>query len=174
MGSNFSKSEELAQKEKKIRLEIEDWLVLRNNTITELSRVADELDDIHKKATYSKIFGGIAGAVGGGLALGGLALSFFTGGASLFITGTGLTIAAGGGVTATLAEVVEFLKKKTRVDAAQKALEADKARQAELLSQIESTIDTSDIDNTQKSRVLSSLKVFVDGIQKLWVSGFRV
>lgn len=174
MGVNFSRSAELAEKEKEIKLEIDDWVQLRNQTIYELSRVANELDQLHKKATYSKIIGGVAGAVGGGIALGGLALSFFTGGASLFITGTGLTIAAGGGVTATVAEVVEYLKKRTRVDAAQKALEEDKKVQAQLLDKIETTIDTSDIEAEHKSRVKSSLKAFVDGIQKLWVSGVRV
>lgn len=174
MGVNFSRSAELAEKEKEIKLEIDDWVQLRNQTIYELSRVANELDQLHKQATYSKIIGGVAGAVGGGIALGGLALSFFTGGASLFITGTGLTIAAGGGVTATVAEVVEYLKKRTRVDAAQKALEEDKKVQAQLLDKIETTIDTSDIEAEHKSRVKSSLKAFVDGIQKLWVSGVRV
>lgn len=174
MGLSFSKSADLAEKEKQIQLEIGDWVALRNTTITELSRVADELDLLHKRATYSKIAGGVAGAVGGGIALGGLALSFFTGGASLFLTGTGLTIAAGGGVTATVAEVVEYLKKRTRVDAAQSALEQDKKVQAQLLAKIESTIDTSDIEAEHKSRVKTSLKAFVDGMQKLWVSGLRV
>ena len=68
MGLSFSKSAELAEKEKQIQLEIDDWVVLRNNTISELSRVADELDLLHKRATYSKIAGGVAGAVGGGIA----------------------------------------------------------------------------------------------------------
>lgn len=174
MGASFVKSAELKDKEKEINLEIEDWICLRNNTITELSRVADELDALHKKATYSKILGGLAGAVGGGIALSALALSFFTGGSSLFLTGTGLTIAASGGVTATLAEIVEYLKKKTRVDAAQKALEEDKAAQAALLTKIEATIDTCDINTEQRDRVKSSLKSFVEGIHKLWISGMRV
>jgi len=174
MGLIITKSAEVEKKEQQIKLEIEDWLELRNKTIQELSRVADELDSLHKKATYSKIAGGIAGAIGGGLALGGLALTFFTGGASLFLTGTGLTVAAGGGVTATLAEIVEYLKKKTRVDEAQKALEHDKTVQTALFTKIENTIDTSDIDTEQKHKVRSNLKSLVDGIQKLWVSGVRV
>lgn len=174
MGVKFSSSSSFSENEQQINFQIEDWITLRNNTITELLRVADELDDLHKKATYSKILGGVAGAFGGGLALSGLALSFFTGGSSLLLTGTGLTIAAGGGVTASVAEIVEYLKKKTRVDAAQKALEIDKAAQAALLSKIEATIDTCDIESEEKKRVKSSLKSFVDGLQKLWVSGVRV
>ena len=174
MGLKIS-SPSLSKKEQQIGLEIEDWIKLRNNTIKELLRVANELDDLHKKAAYSKIAGGLAGLVGGGLVVGGLAFSFFTGGTSLFLTGTGVTLAAGGGVTATIAEVVEHLKKKTRVDAAQKALEADKAAQATLLSNIETTIETSDdIGPDEKSRVKSSLKSFVDSIQKVWVSGFKM
>ncbi|XP_067946670.1 apolipoprotein L3-like [Watersipora subatra] len=174
MGIKFSKSTELTENEKQLSFLIEDWITLRNKTICELSRVADELDDIHKKATYSKIAGGVAGAVGGGLAVTALALSFFTGGTSLLLAGTGLTIAAGGGVTATLAEVVEYLKKKTRVDSAQKALEIDKSAQAELLSKIETTIDTSNIGKDDKAKAKIGLTSFIDGLQLLWASGLRI
>lgn len=176
MGFTFSKAQAdaVTEKEKEIKQEIEDWIQLRNNTIAELTRVADELDDLHKKATYSKIAGGVAGVVGGGIALAGLALSFFTGGTSLFLTGSGLTIAAGGGVTATLAEVVEYLKNKTKVDAAQKALEEDKKVQAALLKKIEESVETSDVDEEVKSRFQRNLHSFVDGVQRLWFSGVKM
>lgn len=174
MGLIFSKGEKVTQEEKEIAQEIEEWIVLRNNTIIELTRVADELDSLHRKATYSKLAGGIAGAIGGGIALGGLVMSLFTGGTSLLLTGTGLTIAAGGGVTATVAEVVEFVKKKTRVDAAQKALEQDKAVQAQLLAKIENTVDTVQLDIAERRKLKANLKTFLDGVQKLWFSGMKM
>jgi len=171
MGISTSKSQEVLEKEKEIKVEIEEWISLRNETIKELNRVADELDSLHKKATYSKIAGGFAGAVGGAVALGGLVMAFVTGGTSLAITGAGISLAASGGVAATAAEVVEYLKKRTRVNTAQKALEDDRKRQNELLEKIEATIDKSDIDQEQKNRARVSLKSVVDGIKKMWSSG---
>lgn len=169
-----SRYKQLSETEKELSVEVEEWLQLRQRTINELSRVANELDSLHKTATYSKIAGGIAGAIGGGIALSGLALSFFTGGTSLFLTGTGLTIAAGGGVTATVAEIVEYLKKRTRIDCAQKALEKDKTAQAALLSKVEKTIDTSDFEPVQKDKVKARLRDFVDSVQKVWFSGIKM
>uniref|UniRef100_A0A8C5Q7K2 Apolipoprotein L3 n=2 Tax=Leptobrachium leishanense TaxID=445787 RepID=A0A8C5Q7K2_9ANUR len=74
--------------------------------ITELSSIADEVDNFHRKAVITNVVGSSVGIAGGVATIAGL-LSLFTFGASLAITGISVGAAAVGAVTSATASIVD-------------------------------------------------------------------
>ncbi len=67
---------------------------------------------MHKATTVGSLVGSSMGAAGGIAALTGLALSFFTFGASLVVSGVGLAVGITGGVTGAVCNITNMIKQK--------------------------------------------------------------
>ncbi|KAL1250555.1 hypothetical protein QQF64_018351 [Cirrhinus molitorella] len=77
--------------------------------IKDLNDITNELESIHKATTVGSLVGSSVGAAGGIAALVGLALSFFTFGASLAITGVGVAVGIAGGVTGAACNITNMI-----------------------------------------------------------------
>ncbi|XP_030046196.1 apolipoprotein L domain-containing protein 1-like [Microcaecilia unicolor] len=87
--------------------------------IAELRQIADNIDEFHYGATVASITGSAVSAAGGITSVVGLALTPFTFGASLIVTGVGLGVAALGGATsatATISDTVKDNKERKKVE----------------------------------------------------------
>ncbi len=80
------------------------------NKVKELNGITDELESVHKATTVGSLVGSSMGAAGGIAALTGLALSFFTFGASLVVSGVGLAVGIAGGVTGAVCNITNMIK----------------------------------------------------------------
>ncbi|XP_058639049.1 uncharacterized protein LOC131544680 [Onychostoma macrolepis] len=80
--------------------------------VKELNGITDELESMHKATTVGSLVGSSMGAAGGIAALTGLALSFFTFGVSLAVTGVGLAVGITGGVTGAVCNITNMIKQK--------------------------------------------------------------
>ncbi|XP_069083380.1 apolipoprotein L3-like [Pleurodeles waltl] len=81
-----------------------------------LRRIADDLDDFHRKSTEWNFFGSIAGVTGGLLGLGGLLLAPVTAGVSLVAVGAGFGASAVGGTVAAGAILADAINSKIDQD----------------------------------------------------------
>ncbi|KAM3930006.1 apolipoprotein L4-like [Leptodactylus fuscus] len=82
--------------------------------ITEMTTIADELDNFHRGATIASVTGSSVGVAGGITTIVGLALAPFTLGASLIVSGVGLGVAIAGGVTGAGASIADTVNIKTK------------------------------------------------------------
>uniref|UniRef100_UPI0037E9ABC9 serine/threonine-protein kinase Nek11-like n=1 Tax=Semicossyphus pulcher TaxID=241346 RepID=UPI0037E9ABC9 len=77
--------------------------------LVKLKAVADNLERVHTGTTIGSLAGGVVGAAGGIATIVGLALSPFTMGASLIVTGTGVAVSVAGGVTAGASNITNMV-----------------------------------------------------------------
>lgn len=84
--------------------------------IRQLKKIINELETLHRKGTIGSLSGGVIGAAGGITTIVGLALTPFTLGASLIVTGFGLGVAVAGGITGATSNIVKMVKKKSFQD----------------------------------------------------------
>ncbi|KAL2079168.1 hypothetical protein ACEWY4_024912 [Coilia grayii] len=80
--------------------------------ISELEKITEELETMHRRATIGGLAGGVIGAAGGVASLVGLALAPFTFGTSLIVTGVGVGVATAGGVTGAASNITKMTKSK--------------------------------------------------------------
>ena len=117
--------------------EYEDWIRIRKETVANLHEIADYIESVSRRTGWAKAIGSGSGALAGGLTLVGGILTIASAGAALpvLLAGTGLGIASGVGGGA--AAVTEKIIKSRQMDAARKALEADKLATTHLETQLE-------------------------------------
>ncbi|RXM99846.1 Apolipoprotein L3 [Acipenser ruthenus] len=82
--------------------------------LTELNRIADELDEDDRKATIAKTTGSSVSVVGGVMAIAGLALAPFTCGATLELTVAGAEVTVAGGVTNVGIEIAKGVRARDK------------------------------------------------------------
>ncbi len=82
-------------------------------TLEELRAVADDLERVHFNTTVGSLTGGVIGLAGGITSIAGLILSPFTLGASLIVTGVGISAAVAGGVTAGASNITNMVNQQT-------------------------------------------------------------
>ncbi|XP_067834596.1 apolipoprotein L3-like, partial [Heptranchias perlo] len=97
--------------------EMERFLILfpgfkirTEKSITQLRRVADDIDTCHRCASVATVVGSGTSAVGGTLLVAGLLAAPFTGGISLLLTGAGVV----GGITSASASITETMMNKSK------------------------------------------------------------
>ncbi|XDV53580.1 hypothetical protein PO909_022051, partial [Leuciscus waleckii] len=83
-----------------------------NSKIKDLKGITDDLEAMHKATTVSSLVGSCVGAAGGVTALVGLALSFFTFGLSLVVSGVGVGVGIAGGITGATANITNMIQQK--------------------------------------------------------------
>ncbi len=83
------------------------------STLEELRAVADDLERVHFNTTVGSLTGGVIGLAGGITSIAGLILSPFTLGASLIVTGVGISAAVAGGVTAGASNITNMVNQQT-------------------------------------------------------------
>ncbi len=103
--SSFQLKEEFLSK-------MPEWKTLRQQTIDELYKIADECDSLHKDCNIANVTGSSVGAAGGIMALGGILLAPFTFGGSLSLTVAGAATGVAGAATNITTSVVESSKMK--------------------------------------------------------------
>ncbi|XP_073763980.1 serine/threonine-protein kinase Nek1 isoform X2 [Danio rerio] len=84
-----------------------------NKSLDELRTLADDLEKIHFNTTVGSLSGGVIGLVGGILSVVGLALTPFTLGASLIVTGVGIGVATAGGVASGVSNVTKMVNQRS-------------------------------------------------------------
>lgn len=77
-----------------------------------LKKAITQLESAHKRTTIVSLSGGVISAVGGFASVVGVILAPFTFGASLAVTGVGVTVAAVGGITGVASNVSKVTRKK--------------------------------------------------------------
>ncbi|KAK6167323.1 hypothetical protein SNE40_021383 [Patella caerulea] len=112
----------------------EQWLRVRNTSLTQLTSLAEDLDTHHTNVNKVSLAGSSVSAVGGVSFCAGLILAPFTGGLSTALTIGGAAASFGGGVTAFGASLTEFGITFARCKQIQNVLELDKARTETLIS----------------------------------------
>ena len=125
-------------------LALEQMVHYRIETLSQLNRIADELDKRHRVGNIVKVAGTATGTAGSAVAATAVALAPFTGGSTLvFMVGGGL-VAALGSLTAIGAQVTEKVYEKVDLEKVQQAVDRDKAqceRVLELWKEFESYCD---------------------------------
>ncbi|XP_041096284.1 cingulin-like [Polyodon spathula] len=82
--------------------------------LTELNRIADELDEGDRKATIAKTIGSSVSVVGGVMAVAGLALALFTWGATLGLVPAGAGVTVTGGVFNVSVEIAKGVRARDK------------------------------------------------------------
>ncbi|XP_078539618.1 apolipoprotein L3-like [Lissotriton helveticus] len=124
--SLFTNLKQVLQEEEKLR-----------ETAETLQRIAADLDIFHRNATKVNFLGSLWGVSGGALALGGLVLAPFTGGASLVVAGAGLGVSTLGGVTSAGASVVNAINSKMDKDKVEALMKECQTRLEKIKQNIE-------------------------------------
>ena len=101
------------------------WLETRNNSISKLEELADNLDTHHKNVNITNITASSVGVAGGVLAATGAVLSFFTAGLAAPLAVVGTSMAISSGVTSIGASLAEYGITKDRCNDAQKVHDDD-------------------------------------------------
>ena len=103
------------------------WSSKRKSTVDQIRSIANELDDLHKKVNMVTITGASVSAAGAGIAIAGLALAPFSGGATAVIgTPVGAGLGAVGGVTSAGASFIEIVESTGSLATVIKAIFDDK------------------------------------------------
>ncbi|XP_063297730.1 apolipoprotein L6-like [Pelobates fuscus] len=119
------------------------YLTKSEQCITELRRIADDVDIFHKRVTITNIAGSSVGIVGGITTIVGLALAPVTFGASLIVTAVGIGVATAGGLTgagASIADTFNIKQKCKKVDEIIKELTDDMNKMTKLAQEIKKLI----------------------------------
>ncbi|KAG9260109.1 apolipoprotein L3-like, partial [Astyanax mexicanus] len=80
--------------------------------VIKLREITDSVEEVHRNTTIGSLSGGVFGAAGGIMTLIGLALTPVTLGGSLGLTGLGIAVAAGAGVTGAVSTITDLKKQK--------------------------------------------------------------
>ncbi|XP_073729093.1 uncharacterized protein [Misgurnus anguillicaudatus] len=84
-----------------------------NKILEDLRALANDLERVHFNTTVGSLTGGVMGLAGGIATVMGIALSPFTLGASLIVTGMGISTALAGGVTAGACNITNMVNQST-------------------------------------------------------------
>ena len=101
------------------------WKTMRNDTISKLQELADNLDEHHKNVNITNVTASSVSATGGALAVTGTVLSFFTFGLAAPLAVAGTAMAVAGGATGLGASLTEMGITKDRCEEAQKVVNDD-------------------------------------------------
>ena len=113
------------QLEKNLQEAVHRWLPVRRQTIREIRKVADNLQEHHRNVDISKIAGSTASVIGGALAITGFALTPITLGTSLILSGVGIGVGTLGGATVAGAALVDGYLEKWGIEGVQKKIDED-------------------------------------------------
>lgn len=108
------------------------WLTNRREAKRQLLLLADELNKHKRNVNVVQVTGSSACVVGTGLAIGGFIASFFTFGASLFVTAVGAGIGGAGGLSNAGAFIALYVLNQKIFRRAQEAIDRDHAITQEL------------------------------------------
>ena len=118
--------EQAAHQVKRFLEMLEQGIATQKKTIAMLKNLASELDKTHKDVNIAKVTG-TSTAVAGGIVAGlGFLASFSTLGAASPLIGVGVAAAAGGGVTASGAEIADVVISQNKMADAQRIMDKDK------------------------------------------------
>uniref|UniRef100_A0A1X7TTQ1 Caspase family p20 domain-containing protein n=1 Tax=Amphimedon queenslandica TaxID=400682 RepID=A0A1X7TTQ1_AMPQE len=110
---------------KKLDKAVEEWLPVRKQTIREIRKAADNLQEHHSNVNKSRIIGATASIGGGALAILGFALTPVTFGGSLALSAIGIGAAAVGGGTVAGASIADIIIEKSGIKDVQKTCNED-------------------------------------------------
>lgn len=124
---------------------MELMLQYRIETVSQLNRIADELDKRHRQGNIAKIVGSSAAVIGSVTALAGVALTPFAAGpgALLIVGGTGVATVGTG--TAATSHVMEKVFEKVDLEKLQQAVDRDR-RQCEEVHKLWKEFDSYCVD----------------------------
>lgn len=129
--------------------------------IKELKDISDEIESVHKNTRVGSLVGSSVGAVGGVIALVGLALSPFTLGASLALTAVGAVAGvaggAAGGVTGAASNLTDMFKQKNLKQTIEKII-SDFLEIIKPMTEHLSTISDTAVDIQRMNEILSKVK----------------
>ncbi len=108
------------------------WLEDVVTTLQLVYTLANKIDKIKRDVLIAKISGTSASIVGGGVAIVGFVLSFFTFGVSLPVTIAGAVLATAGGTTTIGADLTHLIASKTMASKAKKRIEKCNEQSEEL------------------------------------------
>ena len=134
----------------------ERWLKMRDDSITKLEELADNLDTHHENVNIANLTASSVGAAGGALAVTGAILSFFTFGLAAPLAVAGTTMAVTGGVTSLGATLAEYGITKDRCSDAQKLYDDD----MKLTERIDQSLDKVDELAEKLKAILAVLEEF--------------
>ena len=142
-------------------------LQYRVETLSQLNLIANELDKRHRRGNIAKLVGCSVGVIGSATAAGGIALTPFTGAASLLIAGGTATATVGAG-TAIVAHITKKVLEKVDLEKVQQAVDRDR-RQCEEVNRLwkefdsycDDVIHTIALANPEEESDIASLQTWV-------------
>ncbi|XP_049328104.1 apolipoprotein L2-like [Astyanax mexicanus] len=107
------------------------------NQINKLKEITERVEKIHRNTTIGSLSGGVISAVGGILTIVGLALTPFTLGASLIVTGVGVGVAVSGGVAGAASNITDLINQKVSRTEIEKILKTVQDKLPPILKHLE-------------------------------------